>query len=773
MEREVRFRRNQENIRVTDHATTRTQFFEHEVAPVDQSGLVSGSATAKAFASFFNLSAQGAALMGQMDAKREQAEITYRKNPEQQAQGVLDATNGVEADQSLKGDLDYMSAYTITKGKAGSVRLQQDWDAHLNKLPIGANYDEELQSFLKKEVGQGVGDPLYDATLLSGFKRYSDAKRDLWVQNQIKQVDLKDQQDLATVIGNRTQTADLSPETFEQDVKIAQKTFFRHNPTAAAPWVLTQIMGAATSNNAQAVDSFLRQGGYDKQFPQAYAEMTEKLAGKFTGGLTAQGAEYWGNIDRDLADEKVLHSPDGMRELGNRILFGKSNFTNDARFTAAYSRWQGLNAQIVKETAGFNNYANHMLNPGASYMVDPAAVNKYQLPFLQSRGIDPLASPEGAAAAASFVSMNRMVGSTLGTNMKQALMDPTNQSAQTNSYMFWRGLEASGKVDIKAELGQEAYDQYTLIKGLSGGDNSKIGSALQRLINDPSLRELPSSPEKFKWNEYYDEPTKKPSEIYVKAKEDLKTSLAKSLGDTTWYGRGKGGDLVMTGAVEDSLMADFGRQLAINKQAQLPNAKERAMADVLKDVGSKYMLIPRGDGKFVIGENEVPKGGIVPTQQHLGMFKEDVKTLNGLLPGLFGDTTTIGLSIDRTNHGLPGRTRQDGSFNLMSGNDPVLLAPGQKLAKGTEILTLPKDPQEALKTINSTLPKGVEAVPWTVNGSTVFKLSYKFRDFSKTVSELEQEYAKGKDARVKTQLETLREYEKFHEGDQFNEFRIF
>lgn len=762
MEREVRFRRDREGIQNTTQATTRTQFAERAVEPVDQSGLITGSATAKAFSDFFGMGAKGLALMSDLDSKREIAEIKFR-NQEQQYQAVADANAGRGPDEALVDDRDYMSAYKITKGQAASVRLVQDWSKIVDKLPWDANFDEERDKFLKAEVGQGVGDPLYDATLLAGFKKHTDAQRATWVQNQTKQVDIQGQQELETVIGNRVQTADLSPETFDQDVKKAQTTFFRHNPAGAAPWVLTKIMGAVTSNTSQITDKFLRDGGYDKQFPQAYAEMSEKLAGKFNQGITLESAEHWNQLDRDIADEsKLLKDPGLMRDLRSRALYGKSYFTNDARFTATWAKLDAVDAQIVKNTAGFNQYVAQMANPGSSYFFEPSAVNKFQFQYLQSRGIDPIAQPDAAAAV---VAMNRGIASDLKANMVQALTDSTNQSAQVGSYLFFKALESTGKVNIKQEMGQVAYDHYSAIRGLSGNDNSKVAAAITRIIADPSLKEFPSNPAEFRWNEAYGQPSKKNHEIYTQARTDLHDGFAKSLELTNWFGSGKGGKVVMSGSVEEDLMSTFGRHLMLNTRVGMGDAKERALKDTLSDIGGQYMLVPKGDGKFSVERNVLPKGSVVPTPERMSGFMDDAKALRGALPGLFDDVHSVSLEADRTNHGLPWRTELDGSFNIKQGSDLVMLEPGQKIALNIKptidvtqalegsfpatptapitesVKTLSKDPQEALKELNAILPKGVTAVPWVVSGKTAFKLSYKFSDGLKTPQELAEGYA--------------------------------
>lgn len=768
MQREVHFRRDQENIRNTTSATTHTQFAEHAVYQQDlaMAGADGGAQLANSMAQFFNLGGKTLEMMEQLDHKREVVEIGYR-NEDQKLQARADALAGKEEDPTLKGDRDYTQTYHITQGQRDGYRLLTDWQKRVDGLAWDADYKKEMETFLEKEFGKGTQSEAYNAAALSTFKQATDPQLIAWNTNKINKQDTLDRQKVDEVMGNDIALNKLDPDRMSHYESMLAGPM-RKNPEAIKPYIMDKIVGAATATNAPAIDKFLQDTGYAQQFPQMYQQMQEKLTGKFVNGMNIEGSKAWGDIHISLSqDEKLLEDPALLRETGMKIFETNSKYGNQHQFQSALIKLNNIHDRVTKATAGFNAFAVKMANPDTFYYWEPKEVNAFQFKFLTVQGIDPLASPEMASRAAAVVSQNRSVATDLGTNLKQAILDKTNQTAQMNAFTFWQGLENSGRVQIKQEMGDEAYTQYTLMKGLSGGNNAKLGNALSQILANPELGKLPTNPGEFRWNDLYGEPTKKPHEMMLEAKKDVAKGFAKTFGETNIFGSGKPDNIVMSGAVEEGLLASYGRNLSLMTQAKIPDAKEKALEATLSDVGSKYMLFPRGDGKVVVGENILPQGAVVPTQKHMALLKEDLKGLSGVVPGLFKDSDKFALEIDR---GESERTRKTGSFNILKDNQIVLLTPGQEVAlgKGTTNLTgtdpsLPKgvsrlstNPQEAKKELDAMLPKGVEAIPWTVNGKTVFKLGYTFRDYEKTVAELSQEYASKKDARAKEKLDAIK-----------------
>ncbi len=752
MPREQKFATTRSDLKVTERPTERSQVFAHEIA-VERSAGAGLEGLSNAFGNFFGT-------VGDALNKAERAvakEQITRENFEQKNKGVADALAGKPVDASLANDYDYTDAHTVTSAKLHGDKMASDWEAYVRTLPVTADIGKEQERWLKDQVRDGSGDPLFDSHLLATFKQRADVVNSTFRANSFKTFEIKAQSDFGSEIASRAATGEATADEF-QDWQSRAVPLFQGDVVKARAFVLSQMTAGARTPRALAqVDALLHAPGYDENgrsfadmFPDAAAQTSDAATDHYMKATAAPGFLAF----RDASDRMHQFEMSGdllsitkMLQPGGELDQINSKWGAEPQYQALRNRAFAALSKLAAGQVGMNQYLS--VARGESLLVDQSNINKWQLPVLQRSGVDPLRSPQEAVATAAHVFSARGIADDLKATMSFALSDKANPKAQANAFTFWRSLEHTG-FDVDSAMSKQARQQYGALLYASRGSN--VDAAIAKVNANQSLTKLPAEAAEFDWSGLTNNVGTPKSQVYTAQLSEIKNGVAKASGLTGLFGGGDGSMLAMDDGVRNEIMSLYGRSMVEFRDAGNGNYIEDAKAWTLRAIQADYLTVPAANGKVrlmrkemlpkqvpvtetdystgqrvtkmqdVIGPGKYKNHGV--EENTIETFKADMKRLNEAAPFVFSDPSEFYAGYDAR------ITRNTGRFVLYNSttNEPVMFEPGQQISiegetirgeKKLGVVAIPTDPKEALEFIESRLPKEFKVEPGPYGGLMV------------------------------------------------------
>ncbi|WP_326540733.1 hypothetical protein [Pseudorhodoferax sp.] len=271
------------------------------------------AALGSALSSFFDAGARAVETVAQVQHREEMVQ-TRRENEALAKQGIADQKLGKDIDPAHADRRDYFEAYQTSAADAQAHRLSEGLREHLAAQPLDGSVDltKTAEDFYRAQVGNGSGDPAYDARLLSQFSRaaesqvsqFNEARRTTVVQNTTQ-----------AVVEQFTQRV-LSPEGIStpQFAELRDRLLpLVHGNTANRDKLMMAAIAGAVQNDGQGISVLrsMQDLGLDQTEPETFNRISGEVLKRTNQIKTFDAGQAVERFHMDMALEKGKY-PQGI-----------------------------------------------------------------------------------------------------------------------------------------------------------------------------------------------------------------------------------------------------------------------------------------------------------------------------------------------------------------------------------------------------------------------------------------------------------------------------
>lgn len=278
----------------TGAPSVQTQYQEARAAQVDPSAKVGGiKALGDAFGNFFG-NAQKSVAQVNSDVETERIQYIKDENKRIAEQGTADAIQGKDKDVLWSDRGAYNDAYTesVATQTAAQIGLKLQQKAMDMPLDGSANFEDIAKQTIEEHLGSGTGDPRLDS--LIRVKLFPTVKNMAGTMQE--QVHQGVEKNMTNSI-SQSVTSDLySAQGFTTDSWNKGRASFLavthgDTPTADRLMIASMTQGVQNAYQGAAVLKAANDSGWAQQNPQAYAELSEKVASRMSHPHSFEAAQ--------------------------------------------------------------------------------------------------------------------------------------------------------------------------------------------------------------------------------------------------------------------------------------------------------------------------------------------------------------------------------------------------------------------------------------------------------------------------------------------------
>jgi hypothetical protein len=687
-----------------------------------------------ALSGFFGGAANLAAGMQALEHSEKLDDIR-KENEALALQGSDDRLKGKPVNETAAGRTSYVEAYAKTNATVLSRELGDKFRAEVASKPLDGSFDIDAyrQEFIKREVGSGSGDPMFDVPLLSQLNSQIEPVTDWFKAESLKTTQANSLVSLnAEIEGYLQQTGGVSADQM-QNLVVRATSLFQGDTGSAQKWITATLTGHA--RNPGQVESVLKAlntpqvdgRSFAERQPQVYAEVSGRLYGKLNSLKTYEAVQAHDNFLSTAMDElrrsPTLETAMSLVSRYDEAIWDRYGGIDERR--QFHAQVEATVGRLVEQKVQSNAVLRHLvgvgridadstaLGKGTQAVIDEGFDRAVQQ-LAESRGV-PLAvtqtefgygavDPLGDDNTASFVgaAIERLDG--VSANAKAAinngivnLNDPARASRAYSliARVYNSRGEVGGPAAVDRLLTEQSKTFFYAIRSAA-----EAGVAPQAFIettkNQPEvLRALGEARQgsSIDWPILMGS-SKKAGELQA----EIDQSAAKHLGKLTgWFG-----DDVVFGSskMAEEFRAEVALQLAYQRSRTSSPDIDSATKAAAGKFASKFMLVPGFDGTVTAFPNVFGRSGEVgrsPSGEAIlaplpvknpvtgeveepgETWKSDLAALSTVLPGLVGEDR-------RRVHLRPASdTASSGLFTVYRGDGrPLVFAQDQEIAVGAD-----------------------------------------------------------------------------------------
>ena len=609
-----------------------------------------------------------------------------RKEKERSNKGAADALAGRARDTGLDAFTSYRESYSAALATRDAPRHWSDFlTASQAEIAAGADPVQVFDAWVKKEIGQGSGDDIYDTAVLSDLGRKFESFQYQVTQDRAAMAKIKGIEALNTAVAAKVRDRDMTVDdlsTFIASMRSTFATFGDMESYQNAPKLLmNQIIGSysmASGNkeDAEYIIGLLNAPGsgingqsFAESFPDTADAAIAEINRDWMSGVNGKGLTAMNSLRDDLLNFDVgsyATSEDAMlafQSLADKALTLRDQYGGYDDYDQFMTSLKATAKPLVEKMAGMD-YINLALSGKMDDVVDSGVVKKYLPDTLKAAGASPLTNPVGAA---QIINRLGVIDDDTKKTMSNALSSFDNPAALANAYTFYKTLAGQDRGETFALSmidGEANKDIFLQIAGAEMTTNADLPTVVaQVMANREKAKGV-----KANINELYGD--KGESAIRGKLREAIADQF-----DPSIFG---GLNVTANSYVIDAL---YERTLQ-NYVSRGPGAQwDTVISDTVKAAGDRLSVIPGEGGVLTIdalGKNmkglrfgeEVPIPGdaLHRTINTVDVWNDDLADIHDKLPGVIEDTSTIGLVADEST----------GMYMVQESGIPVVLGFGQE-----------------------------------------------------------------------------------------------
>jgi hypothetical protein len=744
----------------------------------------------EALGGFFGRTADAVSNYRQIE-QADRVHAVRMENEELALQGASDRLKGVGPSLDNQARLSYIDAYARTNATLVARDLADRFREGVQDQPLDGSFDIDgfRKEFLKREVGDGTGDPLFDAPLLAQVNASIDPVTDGFKRKQAEVTRANGLQALGAEIEGFIQDAQGISKDRMADLHTRATALFQGDRGAALKWVTASLTG--TARNPGQVETILKAmeapgpdgRSYAQQFPEVYTELSGRLLERLSSLKTYEGVQTHSNF-LNSAQQRLAQSPTVettmrlLTEYDEQVWDRYGGIREREAFHASLTAQVG---KIVDRQVESNAVLRRLIGVTPSLEPDATAIGKTPQALLdsqqdsaaqrlaQSRGIplavtqtefghgaiDILGDDTTADFMADVVNQSDGVSANFRNAVNNGLVNLNDPARASRAFRFLsRVYGARGEAGGPAMLDRVLNDQgksffYSMQAAAEAGQSPQ--SFIESLRNQPEVLKILGESRQggaINWATLTGQ-TKENSKI----QREIDQSAAKALNKLTgWFGD----DVVFQSTQSlQQFRSEVALQLAYQRGRTTSPDVDAAVEAAAKKFATRFMLLPSERGTVSATDNVFGRTGEVassPTgraivaplpfrnpvtgedENPVETWKTDLRSLARAFPG------TVGADSDRVFLRPSSDTARSGMFTVFAADGrPLVFTSGQELTMQIgeddrrggvrkQIVKVPEDYTEAVKALQRVMPPGfyIEHMGREY-GTHAFRIRYGFR----------------------------------------------